>query len=81
MSKYPNLKLDTTDIVAEAREAAKQAGIPVGSIGRVSVDVLANYFVKAPKTARELGDFLGIEVPSKGRLPKTTAQELAVAIR
>jgi hypothetical protein len=81
MAKYDTLKLDTTDIVAEAREFAKEAGIQVGSIGRVSVEVLANYFVKQPKTARELGDFLGIQVPSKGRLPKATAQELAVAIR
>jgi hypothetical protein len=81
MARYTSLKLDTADIVAEAREHAKANGLPVGSIGRVSVDVLANYFVTAPKTARELGDFLGIQVPSKGRLPKATAQELAAAIR
>ena len=81
MAKYDTLKLDTTDIVAAAREVARENGVAVGNIGRVSVDVLANYFVKAPKTARELGDFLGIQVPSKGRLPKATAQELAAAIR
>jgi hypothetical protein len=81
MSKYPNLKLDTTDIVAEARDLAVEAGLQVGAIGRVSVDVLAHYFVKRPQTARQLGDFLNIQVPSKGRLPKETAKELAVAIR
>lgn len=78
---FKTLKLDTTDIVAEGRVLAKEAGIPVGEIGRVSVDVLANYFVKRPVTAREVGQFLGIEVPSKGRLPKAKAQELATAIR
>jgi len=81
MSKYSTLKLDTTDIVAEARNLAREKGVEVGNIGRVSVAVLADYFVTAPKTARELGDFLGIQVPSKGRLPKATAQELAYAIR
>jgi hypothetical protein len=81
MAKYDNLKLDTTNIVSAARELAQEQGVAVGNIGRVSVDVLANYFVTAPKTARELGDFLGIQVPSKGRLPKATARELAVAIR
>lgn len=81
MAKYDTLKLDTTDLVAEARDLAREAGIQVGSIGRVSVDVLAHYFVKRPKTARELGDFLNIEVPSKGRPSKAVAQELAVAIR
>lgn len=81
MSKYTTLKLDTTPIVSAAREHAEANGLEVGKIGRVSVDVLANYFVTAPKTARELGDFLGIQVPSKGRLPKATAKELAVAIR
>lgn len=81
MAKYETLALDTTRIVAAARDLARENGTPVGSIGRVSVDVLANYFVKTPKTARELGDFLGIAVPQKGRLPKATAQELAVAIR
>lgn len=78
---FENLKLDNTHIVAAAREQAVADGISVGSIGRVSVDVLANYFVKAPKTARELGKFLSIEVPSKGRLPKDKAVELASAIR
>lgn len=81
MSKYENLKLDTTNIVQGARELAQENGEQVGSIGRVSVAVLANYFVKQPKTARELGDFLNIAVPSKGRLPKATAKELALAIR
>lgn len=78
---FTTLKLDTTPIVSAARELAQENGTPVGNIGRVSVDVLANYFVTAPKTARELGLFLGIQVPSKGRLPKDKAKELAVAIR
>lgn len=78
---FKTLKLDTTDIVAEARVLATEAGLPVGNIGRVSVDVLANYFVKRPLTAREVGQFLGIEVPSKGRPSKATAKELAAAIR
>lgn len=78
---FTTLKLDTTPIVSAARELAQENGTPVGAIGRVSVEVLANYFVKTPKTARELGSFLGIEVPSKGRLPKDTAKVLALAIR
>ena len=78
---FKTLKLDTTDIVAEARVLAHEDGIPVGSIGRVSVDVLANYFVKRPLTAREVGKFLSIEVPQKGRPSKATAKELASAIR
>lgn len=81
MAKYDNLKLDNTHIVQAARELAQENGKPVGSIGRVSVEVLSDYFVKTPKTARELGDFLNIAVPSKGRLPKATAKKLAVAIR
>lgn len=78
---FETLKLDNTHIVAAARDLAVQDGIQVGNIGRVSVDVLANYLVKEPKTARELGRFLNIQVPTKGRLPKATARELAAAIR
>jgi hypothetical protein len=81
MAKYTTLVLDTSNIANAAREHAREAGKAVGNIGRVSVDVIADYLVTQPKTARELGDFLGLEVPSKGRLPKATARELAVAIR
>lgn len=81
MSNFPNLRLDNTDIVAAARELARDKGKSVGNIGRVSVDVLSDYLLTQPKTARELARFLGVELPSKGRLPKEPVREMAAAIR
>lgn len=81
MSNFPNLRLDNTDIVAGARELARDKGKSVGNIGRVSVDVLTDYLLTQPKTTRQLALFLGAELPSKGRLPKDAVRELASAIR
>lgn len=81
MARYEFLTLNSAAIATEARNHAIENGQPVGSIGRVSVDVIADYLVAQPKTARELADFLGVPVSSKGRLKKDAAKELAAAIR
>lgn len=81
MAKYNFLTLDTAPLVAEAREFAQAQGKPVGSIGRVSVDVLADYFLSQPKTLRELADFLGADIPAKGRVSKEKVKEIAASIR
>lgn len=81
MARYSFLTLDSSTIASAARDHAIDTGQKVGSIGRVSVDVIADYLVTQPRTARELADFLGVEISAKGKLSQEKAKELASAIR
>lgn len=66
---------------SQVRAWAQRAGMPVGTRGRLSYEVVTAYLVAHPSVARELASELGITISSRGKVSQTACEELATFVR